>query len=49
MVGKIILAAILLVIVLIIWKVWHTCKTGDANSFFGKIFAAPCHLLYSAS
>ncbi len=47
MVGKIILAVILVVILLIIWKVWHMCSTGKSSGLLGKMFAGTCHFFTS--
>lgn len=48
MIGKIILATIILVLLFIGYKVMRTCQTGDASGMLGKMFAAPCHLLFTA-
>ena len=49
MIGKIILAVILLLIIFVIYKMVHACKTGDkGGSIFGRIIAWPCKILYNS-
>lgn len=44
MLGKIILAAVILLILFIIYSIWHTCHTGKSKGFLTNIFAKVCHV-----
>ena len=45
MIGKMILALILVMIIVVIWHVFTLCKTGDGG-MFTWMFANICHVFY---
>lgn len=44
MIGKIILGLVILLVLYVVWSIWHACRRGHAKGFFGNIFAHACHL-----